>query len=105
MQENYLKKNKTNCAGKLSEKIDRRSAKRRNAKVEYKVEYNQDRESENALKHARWPAATCGSKLPTAKFRTWPGGRGIHARKISFVGGVCDFLQRFCGQGAGRHDF
>ena len=32
-------------------------------------------------------------------------GRGMHARKISFVGGVCDFLQMFCGKGTGRHDF
>ena len=73
-------------------------------KVECKVECNQDKEPENASKHARWPTATCGSKLPTAKFRTWPGGIGMHARKISFVGGVCVFLQMFCGMCAGRHD-
>ena len=29
------------------------------------------------------------SKLPTASSRSGPGGRGMHARKISFGGGVC----------------
>ena len=44
LQKIYLKKNKTNCAGKLSEKGDRRRAKRRNAKMECKVDCNQDKE-------------------------------------------------------------
>jgi hypothetical protein len=44
-------------------------------------------------------------KLPTASSRSGPGGRGARARKISVVGGVCDFLQMFCGKGTRRHDF
>ena len=40
--------------------------------MECKVECNQDKEPEYALKHACVPTATCGSKLPTAKFRMWP---------------------------------
>ena len=60
LQKTYLKTNQTNCAGKLSEKNDRRNAKRRNAKVEYMVECNQDKEPLDTLKHARWPTATCG---------------------------------------------
>ena len=90
--------------------VQREKCKRRHAKggvqgEMQEVECIPEKEPLDALKHARWPAATCGSKLPTAKFRTWPGGRGMHARKISFVGGVCDFLQMFCGKGARIHCF
>ena len=87
LQEIYLKKNKNNCAGKLSEKNNRRSAKRRNAKMECKIECNQDREPENAPKHACVPAGhmriqvACG-KVPHVAL----GGTN------SFDGGVCGYL-------------
>ena len=75
-------------------------------KVECKVECTQDKEPENAFKHARWPTATCGSKLPTASLRSGPGGRGVHAREgcpsseVSSLFGWC-----FAEKGASRDDF
>ena len=75
LQKTYLKTNQTNCAGKLSEKNDRRNAKRRNAKVEYMVECNQGKEPLDTLKHARWPTATCGSRcLRQVPHRAWGVG-------------------------------
>ena len=34
-----------------------------------------------------------------------PRGKGMHARKISFVGGVCGYLRVLCDWGAQRDDF
>ena len=38
----------------------------------------------------------CLSKLPTASPRSRPGGKGMHARKISFDGGASGDLQVMC---------
>ena len=53
--------------------------------MECKVECKKDREPENACKHACAPAATCGSKLPTAKFRMWPRDEKIPSMEVSAV--------------------
>ena len=44
------------------------------------------------------PEARCGSKLPTATFRTWPGGR-YSCKEDFFVGGVCGYLLVLFGFG------
>ena len=53
--------------------------------MECKIECNQDKEPEDTPKHACVPTATCGSKLPTAKFRMWPRDEQIPSMEVSAV--------------------
>ena len=80
---------KEECKG---EECNRRNVKGGVQGEMQEVECIPEKETANASKHARWPAATCGySKLPTAKFRTWPGGEAYMQGQFSMseVSAIC----------------
>ena len=85
------------------EKCNRRSVKGGVQGEMQEVECIAEKDTLDVFKHARWPAATCGSKLPAASFRAGPGGRGVHAREgCPSVGVLAVFCWCFAGRGAQR---